>query len=135
VSNLTTPSLFFIPLPLQGIVDAAKTSEHVREVIGTANVTSQPTKGKTMKTNLDGKSLLIGLLAGAALLATFGATPESPVTNQPVGRFQICCGGIGAGDRRPAAFLVDTITGRVWAAGGDQFLEPKRPDPDKEARR
>ena len=53
-----------------------------------------------MKTTLDAKSLLIGLLARAALVATFGATPEPRMSPQ-IGRYQVS----GAGNS--FAFAID----------------------------
>ena len=69
-----------------------------------------------MKTTLDAKSLIIGLLAGAALFATFGAMPQPANTNPQIGRYQVSSGSVGA------SFVVDTITGQVWST---EFSAPK----------
>jgi len=72
-----------------------------------------------MNTKLDARSLVIGLLAGAALFAAFGATTE-PKLGHLVGRYQITSGGIGA------SFVVDTVTGQVWSgAQQNEFHKPK----------
>jgi len=61
-----------------------------------------------MRLVLDGKSLLIGGFAGAALVASLGAMQKG---EPQVGRFQIAgTGGQSGGD----AYVVDTATGRVW---------------------
>ena len=56
-----------------------------------------------MRLILDGKSVVVGLFAGAALVASLGAMQRD---TPQVGRFQIA-----AGER---AYVVDTATGRVW---------------------
>ena len=62
-----------------------------------------------MQLSLDGKSLALGLFAGAALVAGIGAAQNDPP--QP-GRFQIAAAGSDADRYR--AYLVDTVTGEVW---------------------
>lgn len=62
-----------------------------------------------MKFVLDGKSLAVGLFAGAAIAAGIGAVQlEEP----QVGRFQTSVGG---SEGKVYAYVVDTATGKVWA--------------------
>lgn len=56
-----------------------------------------------MKTRLDGKSVLIGLLAGIGAMLAIGAA--SP--NHTVGRYQV-------GGTASQALVIDTATGQVW---------------------
>ena len=56
-----------------------------------------------MKTQIDIKSALIGLLAGIAAMLATGASSSSPT----VGRFQV-------GGTASQGFVVDTVTGQVW---------------------
>jgi len=61
-----------------------------------------------MRLVLDGKSVAVGLFAGAALVASLGAMQKD---EPQVGRFQIAgTGGQSGGD----AYVVDTATGRIW---------------------
>jgi len=78
-----------------------------------------------MRLVLDGKSVAVGLFAGAALVAGLGAVQnEQPQT----GRFQVETAGT---DNDVIAYVVDTATGRVWrehaSARKDaiDFLKPK----------
>jgi hypothetical protein len=68
-----------------------------------------------MKTQIDLKSALLGLLAGIAVMFAVGAGTSS----NPVGKYQIQAtydGGKGF------AVLVDTQTGEVWGmAGGNDW--------------
>jgi hypothetical protein len=56
-----------------------------------------------MKTRIDIKSVLIGLLAGIAAMLAVGASSSTPV----VGRYQV-------GGTASQGFVVDTVTGQVW---------------------
>lgn len=60
-----------------------------------------------MTLTLDIKSLLIGLVAGAALVFVLGAT-TAPPSAVAAARYQVSAGGTGVG------FLLDTTTGQVW---------------------
>ena len=56
-----------------------------------------------MKTQIDIKSALIGLLAGIATMLAVGASSSAPT----VGRYQV-------GGTASQGFVVDTVTGQVW---------------------
>ncbi len=56
-----------------------------------------------MKTEIDLKSALIGLLAGIIGMLAIGASSSSPT----VGRYQV-------GGTASQGFVIDTVTGRVW---------------------
>lgn len=72
-----------------------------------------------MRLSLDGKSVAVGLFAGAALVASIGAAQnDSP----EVGRFQIAA----AGGPIAYAYVLDTATGKVWKEhSNDAFSTPK----------
>ena len=71
-----------------------------------------------MKTQIDLKSALIGLVLGAGVMFTIGAA-----SSNPAGRYQITSFGNGTGGG--AAYLLDTQTGEVWAADNHQDWSPK----------
>ena len=56
-----------------------------------------------MKTEIDIKSALIGLLAGIATMLAMGASSPTPT----VGRYQV-------GGTASQALVIDTVTGQVW---------------------
>ncbi len=56
-----------------------------------------------MKTEIDLKSALIGLLAGIIGMLAIGASSSSPA----VGRYQV-------GGTASQGFVIDTVTGQVW---------------------
>lgn len=59
-----------------------------------------------MRLSFDGKSVAVGVFAGAALVAGFGAAQnDSP----QVGRYQVAAAGNGG-----IGYVVDTATGQVW---------------------
>ena len=66
-----------------------------------------------MRLVLDGKSVTVGLFAGAALVAGLGAAElaESSPDRPQVGRYQVAAGG---GPSGPDAYPIDTATGQVW---------------------
>jgi hypothetical protein len=76
-----------------------------------------------MRLTLDGKSLLVGAFGGAALVASVAAgvpdIPQGPV----VGRFRVEAAGSGTGS--VTGYLVDTVTGQVWASHHDSFYDAK----------
>ena len=74
-----------------------------------------------MRLSLDGKSLAVGVFAGVAFVAAFGAMQN---TGPEAGRFQM----EAAGDQRDTtAYVLDTATGQVWRESGSNadFLRPK----------
>ena len=78
-----------------------------------------------MKIQIDLKSLLLGLVLGAGILFTVGAG-----VSEPVGRYQITAVNTGSGGSG-AAFVVDTVTGEVWAGEmrndkADAFWQKKK---------
>ena len=75
-------------------------------------------KSKIMKTQIDVKSAIVGLILGAGIMFTIGAASTSPV-----GRYQITAFGNGTGGG--AAYLVDTKTGEVWGADNHNDWAPK----------
>lgn len=60
-----------------------------------------------MRLVLDGKSLLIGVFAGAALVAGMGA-----MQNVQVGRYAIAAGRGPTGG--PSVYVIDTQSAEVW---------------------
>lgn len=58
-----------------------------------------------MKTTIDTKSALVGLLVGVGTMLAIGAATSSNET----GRFQVSAGGAGF------AVMVDTKTGQAWS--------------------
>lgn len=56
-----------------------------------------------MKTKIDIKSALLGLLAGIAAMLATGASSSS----HTVGRYQV-------GGTASQGFVIDTVTGQVW---------------------
>ena len=74
-----------------------------------------------MRLVLDGKSLLVGGFAGAALVASLGAMQNG---EPQVGRFQI--DAEPDGDYGTTAYVVDTATGRM---SGPTSLDASSPAP------
>ncbi len=76
-----------------------------------------------MRLSLDGRSLAIGVFAGAAAVAGFGAAQaEKP----EAGRFQVAA-TVGPGGV-PFAYVADTATGQVWREDGVGFADDKSGD-------
>ena len=69
-------------------------------------LTQQVHSGLTMKTQIDFKSAVGGLVAGVLLAFTLGASSVEP---NAVGRYQI-----SVSDHRSQ--IIDTKTGKVWQA-------------------
>ena len=69
-----------------------------------------------MRLSFDGKSVVVGLFAGAALVAGFGAAQNG---QPPVGRFEVEAVTTGTGSYH--AYVVDTATGQVWEYGNQRF--------------
>lgn len=69
-----------------------------------------------MTWRVDTKSVATGVMLGAGLCALVGAAASEPAG--PVGRYQICCG-------QTTAYLVDTMTGKVWINNEREFRAPK----------
>ncbi len=76
-----------------------------------------------MKTSMDFRSLLIGILLTLCILFVLGsARATNPNLNA---RFQLALPGEGSN-----AFVIDTTTGQVWerhAFGGDQGTDFRKP--------
>jgi hypothetical protein len=78
-----------------------------------------------MRLVLDGKSVAVGVLAGAALVAGIGAAQNE---RPEVGRFQIAAAGKSG---ETTGYVVDTATGQVWrevvpaTKDAVEFLKPK----------
>ncbi len=62
------------------------------------------------------KNIVIGFVLGVVATATLGAALKQ---NNEVGRFQVSAGA-------HVAYVVDTVTGQVWASGNSStFKAPK----------
>ncbi len=78
-----------------------------------------------MRLAVDGKSLLIGTFAGAALVASLGALQKG---EPAAGRYQVAAAGMTG---ETTAYVVDTATGEVWRENPStlkhavEFLKPK----------
>lgn len=74
-----------------------------------------------------GKIFIMGMVVAFGIIVLMGAgeSNEKPVTEEQetsrevVGRFQLAVGGDGTG----TAYVIDTMTGRVKAVGGDKRRE------------
>jgi hypothetical protein len=73
-----------------------------------------------MKNLIDLKSLILGVLLGAATLFVLGAASEQE-EKAAHGRFQIAVGGDA-----PTAFVLDTKTGRVYSTFSHGMMNPTR---------
>ncbi len=69
-----------------------------------------------MTRRVDRRSVVLGIVLGGGLCVLIAAAGDEPAG--PVGRFQIDCTQNGA-------YLVDTITGRVWHNSERDFRSPK----------
>ncbi|MDP7420703.1 MAG: hypothetical protein QGH40_02440 [bacterium] len=74
------------------------------------------------------KVFLMGMAVAFGIIVLMGAdnlepkeepVVEKPVANEIVGRYQLAVGGEGYG----TAYVIDTMTGRVKAVGGDKRRE------------
>ena len=72
------------------------------------------------------KFFIVGMVVAFGLIVLMGSgdlkeesAPEKPVGSDVVGRYQVAVGGDGYG----TAYVVDTMTGRVKAVGGDKRRE------------
>ena len=73
-----------------------------------------------MQLVLDGKSLAVGVFAGAALVAGLGAVQNE---RGEAGRFKIEAAGSGTGS--VTAHVLDTATGQVWSGNRADFFKAK----------
>ncbi|HZI33788.1 MAG TPA: hypothetical protein VFF11_15725 [Candidatus Binatia bacterium] len=81
-----------------------------------------------MKTQIEVKSVLVGIVIGVLAVFAIGAGTSS---SNPIGKYQIT--GVGNGTGGWAAVVVDTQTGEVWGADfhnnwndkSSQFWGPK----------
>jgi hypothetical protein len=69
-----------------------------------------------MKGAIDLKSAALGGVLGALLCLLTGVAGDG--ARQTVGRFHITCGN-------GSAYVIDTVTGQVWASSARDFASPK----------
>jgi hypothetical protein len=73
-----------------------------------------------MRVVLDGKSVAVGMFAGAALVAGLGAVQQE---RAEVGRFEI--EATRSGTSSATAYVLDTATGQVWSGNRAEFFNAK----------
>ena len=69
-----------------------------------------------MRVEVHGKSLLLGLALGAAIVG--GIAAKSPDPRLPAGRFEM---HTVVNDKGIAAYVLDTATGQVWNSQNSSF--------------